>query len=397
MANVKFYKNGTTPSNAESGAIWFNSDKKTINLKQNDGWAQYGLSNDDIYEGNLQFGGKNLTNNCSPVDAALVSNIGANRFAFYPKAAITALYSRDAGATWTQITDYDSVVNIFAVDGAIYLGNDSSTGIDKSNYQSRIILKTGGYLYAELCKFALNVSTQGSKGCWCTIEGRTKYNVDNNIDTWKIFANKIPLGGWSGWNIINTDLFRTNGGNNDQYDEIRFTFGVTSHSADSQYPGLIIVNIQAFGRNAWTVPSTMAKTGSLYKVTNSGIAIFPGEIHTTEAIHAGNFYADSQPVVLQKHTCNLITSGNEINLVDGYNGSHEIYFNYRNSEIKISAVHFFNGRGPEGEGDHCNIVVNGVTSDANSESKVFTTNGGTKNISDMEVKSAQALTWAIYE
>ena len=395
MASVKFYKRESAPSGAEDGAIWFNSTKNTINLKTGD-WIQYGLSNDNLYEGNLQWGGRNLFNDCSPVDAALVSNIGANRLAFYPKEGITALYSRDAGTTWTQI-DSGLVIDIFAGGGALYIGNDSNIGIDKSNYQNRIILKTEGHLYAELCKFAIEVSSNGSQGCWVTLDARNKYNVDHNIDEWTVFANKVPLGGWSGWNIINTPVFRTNGGNDDQYEEIRFTFGVTSHSADVKYQGLLIRSIQAFGKFCWTTPNEMARTGHLYTITSDKIAIFPSEIHTTKKIEAGNFYADSSPVALQYHSCNLISSGNEINLVNGFSGSNEIYFNYRNSDIKITATHFYNGLADAGEGGHCNIVVNGVISDSNSASKVFTTNGGTKNISEMEVKSAQGLTWALYE
>lgn len=51
---------------------------------------------DKIYEANLAWGGRNIADGYSPIDAAMVSELGANRFMFGKVAGITVEYSEDA-------------------------------------------------------------------------------------------------------------------------------------------------------------------------------------------------------------------------------------------------------------------------------------------------------------
>lgn len=141
MPNLKFYKTGTAPSDAQEGAVWFDSSKNAIKIKTVEGWSQYGLTNDTLYEANLKWGGKNYAGDFGPVDAALVPELGANRLAFLPHAAVTYEYSKDGGSTWTTVAEH-SAEAVFSTGTRIYLGADSSTKVDKSKWLSRITVNS---------------------------------------------------------------------------------------------------------------------------------------------------------------------------------------------------------------------------------------------------------------
>ena len=51
------------------------------------------------YEANLEWGGKNFVASYGPIDAAMIPELGANRFAFLNPAGITLEYSKDGGNT----------------------------------------------------------------------------------------------------------------------------------------------------------------------------------------------------------------------------------------------------------------------------------------------------------
>lgn len=404
MANLKFYKNSNTPSNSDAGAIWFNSDKKTINLKEDSGWTQYGLSNDNLYEGNLKWGGPNNSNLLDPISSALTNTVRANKLAFYPKTLISASYSRDGGTTWAELdSNNESIYGIFGINGNLNIGNSSESGIDKSNYMARLILTFDGSVYTTINKFVLYINTSGSFGSYVTIEGRVKANVTNNIDQWTMLANKATLGGWPGWNAINTPEIWTYGGSNDQYSEIRFTFGVESHPASVQYQGLFICNIKAFGPvGMWSNGhSNMSGIDHLYNYDNNQNAIFPANITTSGNITGNKVFSEGYSVARQEASNNFISSGNELNFVNDLTmKATDIWFNYRNSNTKIENVYMGAGRaGKEDCGNNvANIIANGYKISGNeSSSKVLTSDGGVKDISTLEVAKANALTWELYE
>ena len=137
----------------------------------------------------------------------MVPDLGANRLAFMPAAGIEVQYSTNGGSTWStySTTDVDKI-NLFNGNGCSYhIGASSATGIDKSNYQLRVIITTNiARVYTVLNKFVIYCSTEGSTGSWCTIDAKTKANVDSGTDTWVTYANKVHIAGWSGYNIINT-------------------------------------------------------------------------------------------------------------------------------------------------------------------------------------------------
>lgn len=173
-----------------------------------------------VKEAYLDWGGKNFSGSYGPIDAAMVPALGANRLAFMPATGVEVQYSTNGGSTWsTYSTTNENKINLFNGNGAgYYIGSSSATGIDKSNYQLRIIITTNtAQVYTELNKFIIYCSTNGSSGSWCTIDGKTKANVDSGTDTWVTFANKVSISGWSGYNVINTSKITTYGNTSAQY------------------------------------------------------------------------------------------------------------------------------------------------------------------------------------
>lgn len=254
-------------------------------------------------EAYLQWGGKNFAGSWGPIDAAMVPNFAANRFAFLPTSAVKLEASTDGGSTWSEVSNDTTKKGLFSTGSGFYIGNNSSTGIDKSKYMCRITVTTSGAVYSTLNKFAIHISTQGSSGCYCTIDVRTKANQDAGTDTWVNRADKVTINGWSGWNIINITPTTTHGNTTSQYSQIRFTFGVTSHASTSSYAGMYIDRIMAFGGEGWTVPSTMAKDGHLYSYDISQNATFPGTVKATA------LYEGSTRVSTRGHTHGVTAAG----------------------------------------------------------------------------------------
>lgn len=249
-----------------------------------------------IGEAYLSWGGKNLASSYGPLDAVLVDSLGANRFDCLPADCVTVEYSRDGGTTWLDYEPQnESKVNLIsqtATNAVFVVGKSNSTnGVPDVNSKLRITISSVSNnisrLYTYLNKFVIYCSTSGSQGCNCTIKYRTQENYENNIDTWATVAENVSIGGWSGYNVINTSVFATYGNTPaTQAREIMFEFGITSHS-NSNYYGLNIWKIFAYGGVGWTTPSNMAARGHLYKYDAQQNATFPAAITATKFIKSG--------------------------------------------------------------------------------------------------------------
>lgn len=231
-------------------------------------------------ESYLLWGGRNLAGTFGPLDASLVPELGANRLAFLPSSAVQLQTSTDGGSNWTSIANDAMERKMFANGGAsLFIGNSTATGIDKTNYKSRVIITTTNEVYSALNKFIIYVSTNGSTGCHCKIEARTYENYETGNDVWTTFVERAELQGWSGYNVINLPYAMTTHGNSpEQYAQIKFTFGVDSHASSVNYGGLIVNQIMAFGGVGWATPSTMASTGHLYSYDHDKNASFPANV-----------------------------------------------------------------------------------------------------------------------
>lgn len=230
-------------------------------------------------EAYLSWGGKNFTAAYGPIDAAMVSELGACRTMFAKAAGIVVEYSTDGGATWLDYGLTDSQkVGLFSSGQTVNTGKNTIAGGASPNNMLRVSLRTyAAGIYTSLNKFVLYVNTNGSSGSYCTIRCRTQQNYEDNVDTWVVRADHVGIGGWSGWNVINIDATTTYGNAKaSQYGEWQFIFGYTG--ANASYAGLIVNKIFGFGGVGWTTPSYMASTGHLYTFDSGQNAYFPATV-----------------------------------------------------------------------------------------------------------------------
>ena len=227
-------------------------------------------------EANLNWGGRNFTDGYGPIDAAMIPQLGANRFACILN-GLSYEYTTNGGSTWTKAKGTIELEKALSgyQEGHVNIGDGTSTVTPA--HLARFTIKTDdAFLYTVLNKFAFYVSTEGADGCWCTIEAATNANPSK----FETFANKVPISGWSGWNIINTDNITTYSNDSSQYQYLRFTFGITSVNSNSSYTSrLNIRKVMAFGGPAWCTPSNMADTGHMYGWDSECNVGFPNNVN----------------------------------------------------------------------------------------------------------------------
>lgn len=234
------------------------------------------------YEANLKWGGRNFAGSFGPIDAAMISELGANRFAFGNPKGITVEYSNDAGNTWLDYGESDINKGRLLVDGYPFVigkVKSSTPANDMLRVTIDTSISTGIGIYSKLNKFCIDISTNGSQGTYCTIQKA----LQNAPTVFTDVVTNVPISGWSGYNIINTDNIITYG--NDptaQYGRLRFIFGNTGNPTD--YPGMAVNKICAFGGVGWTTPSNMAKNGHLYTYDYAQNATFPANVTATKFI-----------------------------------------------------------------------------------------------------------------
>ena len=225
----------------------------------------------------------------------MVSDLGANRLMFGNGAGVTVEYTRDGGTTWTDygLATIDRSA-IFSTGVSIRIGKSDSTnnaikvGTDNyKNYKVRVTITTNSFgIYTQLNKFVIYCSTSGSQGSKVTLTARTKANKDAGNDTWTN-CGSMNLGGWPGYNVLNTSNITTYGNQNSHFQELRFLFEDTvapTNTGSEQYLGLCISRIMGFGGVGWQTPSNMARNGHLYTYDASQNATFPAKISATEFI-----------------------------------------------------------------------------------------------------------------
>lgn len=237
---------------------------------------------DSQYEANLQWGGRNFAGSYGPIDAAIMPILGANRFAFADPKGITVEYSNDSGVTWKDYGASDSDIKyVFGTGmGNLYAGKTKTSTPTKDMLRITIDTssETGINCYTVLNKFCIYMSTMGKTGCYCTIQKALQSTPTVFTDV----VTKVPISGWSGYNIINTPSITTYGDSpSSQYGRLRFVFGCTGDDYPD-YKGLCIHGIRAFGGEGWKTPSNMAVNGHLYKYDSEQNAIFPNSVSANE-------------------------------------------------------------------------------------------------------------------
>ena len=258
------------------------------------GWKEEITAN-TMYEANLLWGGKNIANSFSPVDAAMMSELSANVMAFPNPEGISIEYSRDGGVTWLDYgaTDEEKV-NLFTSSTNLYCGKSDPDGLLATvGYQLRItITPIDCPLYTDLNKIITEVSTNGGGNCWCTVKGLKAKEVaaGNEDDTYyDTFVNKAYINGWAGFNVLNfnnisTSFSITRPNQADSYYRLRLIFGYNTLQTQS-HTGLTIISLRFFGDRRYTLPSNLARYNHLYTYDWQQNAKFPARVESEEFIN----------------------------------------------------------------------------------------------------------------
>ena len=210
----------------------------------------------------LQWGGPNVFASLSPLDVALSDELSANRFAEMPNENFVFERSDNAGTTWTTYTadGYELVTShTTTVCNANVLGSQSSSNWHRFTIDVRP--GSSNNFYGEIRKFLFYISTGGATGCRVKIEGSTFATPDTFVQ-----IADAPIGGWSGWNVINVNV--TAGlGIEGFYKKLRFTFSQTG--VDSNYASrLYVVKMRVCCANCWVAPGNFALQNRTYYLLN---------------------------------------------------------------------------------------------------------------------------------
>lgn len=229
-------------------------------------WVQLKSQSNNLYPRTqstlLQWGGPNVFASVSPLDAALSDELSANRFAEMPNANFVFERSDNAGTTWTTYTadGYELVTSSTStVCNANVLGSQSSSNWHRFTIDVRP--GSSNNFYGEIRKFLFFISTNGATGCKVKIDGSTFANPDTFI---KIV--EAPIGGWSGWNVINVSITAGLGAES-FYKKLRFTFSQTG--VDSNYAScLYVYKMRVYCANCWEAPGNFALRNKTYYLLN---------------------------------------------------------------------------------------------------------------------------------
>ena len=229
-------------------------------------WVQLKSQSNNLYPRTqstlLQWGGPNVFASVLPLDVALSDELSANRFAEMPNENFVFERSSDAGTTWTTYTTdgYELVTSSTnTVCNANVLGSQSSSNWHRFTIDIRP--GSSNNFYGEIRKFLFSISTDGATGCKVKIDGSTFANPDTFV---KIV--EAPIGGWSGWNVINVNVTAGLGAES-FYKKLRFTFSQTG--VDSNYASCLYVHrMRVYCANCWAAPGNFALRNRTYYLLN---------------------------------------------------------------------------------------------------------------------------------
>ena len=115
-------------------------------------------------EAYLTWGGKNFSASYGPIDAAMIPQLGANRFAFLKAAGLDIEYSINGGETWIDYESTDAQkTGLFGNGQNFYLGKHTASGSSALEDMLRVTITTGAAgIYTVLNKIAIYMSTSGN-------------------------------------------------------------------------------------------------------------------------------------------------------------------------------------------------------------------------------------------
>ena len=252
------------------------------------GWKEEITAN-TMYEANLLWGGRNISDSFSPVDAGMMSKLSANVMAFPNPAGISIEYSRDGGVTWSdyEATD-EQKVKLFTLGQSFYCGRGGTANLP---LQLRITItpyECG--LYVSLNKIIMRINSMGIPNCKCTFKVLTGTNVDagNEDDSfYRTIINKAHILGTPGYNVLNFDTIYTRPSNTSYpnfYHRLRLIFEYEVIEGATM-DALAVAGLRFFGIHKFKLPSNLADNNHLYSYDWQQNAKFPAKVESKELIN----------------------------------------------------------------------------------------------------------------
>ena len=226
-----------------------------------------------VYEAKLKWGGENISNGVSPIDAAIMPDLCTNRAAFANPKGISIEYSTDGGETWEDYGASDDEKVSLVTTGATTFRLGKTAESDSSTNMLRVTVNAlDCHIYTALKKIIIRFETRGN-GCNVKLEKAYgsavnnfvlvgNYLIDGNVGENSYEWSEGPFGAYV--KTQSNNIFA-----------IRFTFRIASFGS-SKTPG--VVRIMFLGETAWVSPSNMAKTGHLYNYDARQNAAFPANV-----------------------------------------------------------------------------------------------------------------------
>lgn len=241
-----------------------------------------------VHDNDVLWGGKNLSGEVSPMDAAMVSVIGGNKFALCKSQGITVEYTNDGGVTWadydaTEKTKIELISGISTV-GLYYGKKTESSQIVTADDMLRITVNAWNCgVYTSLRKILIEFATSGSTNDFVKIESATigDPEIFTVVGTYNVSGN-------SGWNSIpysnNFGAYSLNQTYN--VGVLRFTFSTGTASSYRGRP--YVQNLILNGITNYVNPSKLSATGHLYSYDYQQNATFPANVTAEKFIGDGS-------------------------------------------------------------------------------------------------------------
>lgn len=268
--------------------------------------------NVSAYEAKLQWGGAEISNGISPIDAAALPNLYTNRLAFAKANFISVEYSNDGGTTWQDygLSDEEKIAIITDVAeiNEIYVGKNPRDATIDSRLRLTIDAVSSS-IYTRAKKILVNFNTTNMGKHRMTVETATIGSPDTFTQ-----LGQYDISGGPGWNSIPCDFIL--GGNPTQYNQaklIRFTFQPLANPSSS-YISPFLRRVFVFGINDWYTPSNLARFGRVYTYDAAQNVTFPGKVSATEFSGKGG---DVTVDFSQNTTRANISTGEKISVLFG--------------------------------------------------------------------------------
>lgn len=250
--------------------------------------AQLNRKLETVHDNDILWGGKNLSGEVSPTDAAMVSTIGGNKFALCKPQGITVEYTNDGGATWINYDTTEATkINVLSgiSNANLYYGNKTeSSQIVTADDMLRITVNAFACgVYTSLRKILIEFAAGGSINDFVQIESATIGDQEafTVVGTYSLIGN-------SAWNSIpySTNFGAYSLAQTSNVGVLRFTFSTNTASSYKGRPS--VKNLILNGITNYVNPSKLSATGHLYSYDYKQNATFPANVTANQFIGNGS-------------------------------------------------------------------------------------------------------------